>query len=148
MTNKDKGGKTSDLNVKIQKERQSEHLFKMGLEATRLFTLLMNEILCFYKLPSTSQNPTDHRSVCTGRSCICKTGLSGSDWPKSLVKEHFLSNLLLIIWPYTQYDFYHLTIIDAFSADVLDLGSFLKAFLRSYCHLVVKKIKHTYCDKT
>lgn len=56
MTNKDKGGQTSDLNVKIQNERQSEHLFKMGLEAMRLFTLLMNEILCFYKLPSTSQN--------------------------------------------------------------------------------------------
>jgi len=43
---------------------------------------------------------------------------------------------------------YHLTTINAFSSDVLDLGSFLKAFLHSYCHLVVKKVKHTYCDKT
>lgn len=30
MTNKDKGGQISDLNVKIQKERKSEHLFKWG----------------------------------------------------------------------------------------------------------------------
>jgi len=50
----------------------------MGLEVMRLFTLLMNEILCFYKLPSTSQNSNDHRSVSMR---YCKA---------SLTKEHFV----------------------------------------------------------